>query len=849
MFARPTVRRYTVRRCLAVAVALCLGAASIDAQDWPRFRGPNGDASSDDTRVPIKWSDTENMRWKLKLPGEGFSSPIVVGDFIYLTCYSDKKDLANLNRHVIKVNRKTGEKVWQKTYKATHKEKPEWRMARHGYASHTPISDGERLYVVFGASGVFCLDLDGNELWQAKTGTEMVSKFGSASSPILHGDTLIVTAGNESKSVFAFDKMTGKQVWKTKPAKPMAECYTTPRIVKNPEGQDELLVSVPRELWSLNPKTGKLRWYCETEVDTCACPSLLVEDGIVYVVGGRSGGRSAIKIGGSGDVTKKNTLWSTSGGSYVPSPVLYKGHLYWVKDDGTAYCVDAKTGKVVTKKRIARRLPYYASVVRVGDKLIAISRFNGTYVLSADPKLEVLAHNTTSDKSDHSASPAVSDGTLIYRSDAFLYCVGAPVAATEKADGDESASADDADAGSATNGGQSAIDWARFRGPGGSGVAAEADVPAAWGETKNLRWKCALPGRGYACPIVVGDKVIVSCYAGEAEKNPETFDRHLVAVARDTGKIAWTTAVPATTPEKQRGGRAFHGYATHTPATDGERIYVLFGNTGVIAFDLNGKELWRKDVGHENNMRFGSGASPIVFEDLLIVQAGAESKMIWAFKRATGEVAWKTKAVGPLAGTYCTPVIVKNAAGDPEMLISVPYEMWSLNPRNGKLNWYADTKSGREVYGSVIASDGIAYVLSSQTRCALKIGGKNDVTKTNTLWSERGGSGIPSPALHDGKLFWVNDRGTAFCVDAKTGKELKKSRVRGGFYASCIVAGDKLIAQSRFNGCYVLSADAELKQLAHNKFDDDSDFSATPAACGKDLFIRSDKYLYCVRKG
>ena len=341
--------------------------------------------------------------------------------------------------------------------------------------------------------------------------------------------------------------------------------------------------------------------------------------------------------------------------------------------------------------------------------------------------------------------------------------------------------------------------------------------------------------------------MIVSCFSG-GEEDDDTLKRHLLAVDRKTGKTAWSAEVPSTAPETQRPGSNFHGYATHTPVSDGKHVYVLFGNTGVIAFDLKGKEVWRQSVGKENNQQFGSGSSPMICGDLLIVPAGAESKMIWAFRKATGKVVWKTKPVRSLAGTYCTPVATKNAKGETELLISVPYEMWSLNPKSGQLNWYADTKADRAVNGSLICHDGIAYVTAQAGRSAIKVGGKDDVSKTNTLWSAKGGTGTPSPALHNGRLFWVDDRGTVLCVDAKTGKDVKKARVRGGFYASIVIAGDKIIAQSRFDGCYVLKADETLKQLAHNTLKDDSDFSASPAPAGKQLFIRSDDFLYCIEE-
>ena len=422
------MQRSCFRRIGTAALpALTLGAllaAPLRAGDWTRFRGPDGAGVSNDAKIPLTWDDEKNLKWKLKLPGAGFSSPIVVGANVYVTSYSDADgDLADLKRQLVCVDRQTGKIVWSKVVPSAA---PEVRGPRfggsHGFASHTPVSDGERLYVLFGNTGVLVFDLKGKELWKKDVGHENAAMFGSAASPILYKDRLIVTAGSESESIRAFDKKTGKELWKTE-AGPLSRSYCTPSIVKNEKGDDELLISVPYEVWGLNPENGKLKWYAETKVDTNSTPVILADEGIAYVVGGRSGGRAAIRVGGKDDVTKTNVLWSTTGGSYVPSPVLHKGHLYWVDDRGLAHCVDAKTGKEVARERIGGQ--FYASVVLIDEKLYAVSRFNGTYVLDASPKLTQLAHNRLDDESDFSGSPAVSNGQFIFRSNEFLYCVEA----------------------------------------------------------------------------------------------------------------------------------------------------------------------------------------------------------------------------------------------------------------------------------------------------------------------------------------------------------------------------------------------------------------------------------------
>lgn len=419
----PHPRRHVglVLRILTVSL---LAAWTANAADWSGFRGPGAKGISTDTKVPTAWSDSKNLKWKRKLPGKGYSSPIVVGDRVFVTCYTGESgDLSGLKRHLVCVNRKSGDEVWSKTIASTKSERAIPRFAgTPGYASNTPVSDGERIYVLFGNSGVFAFDLTGKQVWTQDVGSESAAMFGSASSPILYKDTVIVAAGSESESVRALDRKTGKEVWMTEAAS-LSRSYSTPVIVKNSDGDDEMLLSVPYEIWSLNPASGKLKWYAETRVDTGACPVLVAGDGIVYAIGGRSGGRTAVKIGGKDDVTSSNVLWSKTGGAYVPSPVLHKGHLYWVTDRGVVNCVDIKSGEEAGRARLGGQ--FYASILLINDRLYAISRFEGTHILEATPELKTVAQNKLNDESDFSASPAVSNGELFIRSDNSLYCIAA----------------------------------------------------------------------------------------------------------------------------------------------------------------------------------------------------------------------------------------------------------------------------------------------------------------------------------------------------------------------------------------------------------------------------------------
>lgn len=408
-------------------------------------------------------------------------------------------------------------------------------------------------------------------------------------------------------------------------------------------------------------------------------------------------------------------------------------------------------------------------------------------------------------------------------------------------------------------------DWLQFRGPGGSGASADARIPLQWSDARNVRWKTALPGPGASSPIVSGGYVFVTCYSGYGvdPRDPgrmEDLKRHLLCIERTSGKIAWACRVDAALPEDSYGGMGLteHGYASNSPVTDGQRVYAFFGKSGVLAFDIQGRQLWRADVGHESsNRRWGSAASLILCDDMLIVNASEESQPIRAFDKLTGKERWKTEA-SSLELTYATPTIVELSNGRKELVLGVPNEVWGMNPETGKLKWYAATQMSGNVGPSPVAHNGVVYLMGGypqQQSVAIRAGGKGDVARTHVLWSSRDSSYIPSPVLHNGNLYWVNDQGVANCVTAATGKSVYHERIpqtagtgrRKAFYASVVLSGERLYAVSRTGGTYVLLAKPTFAVLAQNQLASDaSDFNASPAISDGQLFLRSNRFLYCI---
>jgi outer membrane protein assembly factor BamB len=392
--------------------------------------------------LPATWSHKENLLWKTPLPGPGSSSPIIVGDKVFITSWSGYggplgDDPSKLQRHLVCVNKADGTVIWSKAVPCDVPEDEQNSMLlEHGYASSTPVSDGQRVFVFFGKTGVLAFDLEGKQLWKTSVGTGSNNRrWGSASSPICHGGNVIISAFDESGALYALNAESGKQTWKA-PAEGVQLAYGTPTIVKSGETED-IVMAVSQEVWGFNPSTGSLRWYLVHDLPGNVSPGVQQGDGACYLFGGypRTGSVS-FKPGGKNDITATNTLWSQNDSSYIPSPIFHEGHLYVVNDAGFALCMEAKTGKTVFKERVmegagggGRRgggKPFYASPVLVDGKLYCVSRRNGTFVLAAKPKYELLGKNIIgNDDSQWNGSPAVEAGRLYLRSDKALYCIGA----------------------------------------------------------------------------------------------------------------------------------------------------------------------------------------------------------------------------------------------------------------------------------------------------------------------------------------------------------------------------------------------------------------------------------------
>lgn len=395
--------------------------------DWAQFRGPDGQGQSDTKGLPLQWNSSENIAWQIELPGPGASSPIVFDDHIYLTCYSGffvpgqpEGNQSDLKRHLICLNRKDGSSVWQKAIAAKLPE--EERIRDHGFAANTPAADSDRVYCFFGKTGVFAFDHNGKQLWQTDVGSK-THGWGTSASPVLYKDLVFINASVESDSLVALDRKSGKERWR---AEGIKEAWNTPVIVKNVNGEPELVIATQGSIQSFEPETGKQLWTCATDIGWYMVPSIVAHDGIIYCLGGRSGVASlAVRTGGKGDVTKSHRLWTSLKGSNVSSPVIHDGHIYWMNDNHEiAYCAKAETGDIVYEQRINRAGQVYASPLLADGRIYYLTREGKAFVVAANPKFEQLATNDLNDGSLFNGSFAVDGSRLLVRSDKYLYSIG-----------------------------------------------------------------------------------------------------------------------------------------------------------------------------------------------------------------------------------------------------------------------------------------------------------------------------------------------------------------------------------------------------------------------------------------
>jgi outer membrane protein assembly factor BamB len=411
----------------AIAAFTFAAALPLHSADWPAWRGPDANGVTGETNLPLKWSATENVKWKVELPEPGNSTPIIFGDRIFLT------QAVGARRTLMCLDPKDGHTLWQQgpTWDAperTHKTNP--------YCASSPVTDGERVVAWFGSAGLFAYDLGGKEQWHVDLGKQD-HEWGYGSSPVIEGDLCILNFGPGPRSfVVAVNKRTGNEAWRFEVPPPAVQegpgannagymgSWSTP-VLLNTGTRRELVVPLPGAVFAFDPATGRELWHCNGLNPLAYANPLLTGDTIVGF-GGYSGYTIGVKTGGSGDVTATHRLWQEKKNPQrIGSGVAVDGRVFMGSDQGVIQCIDAKTGAEVWNERPqipGGRTSSWSSILQSADRLYLVTKNSDTLVFKAAPKFELLAVNSLNDGMTN-ASIAVSSGAIFIRTHKHLWCI------------------------------------------------------------------------------------------------------------------------------------------------------------------------------------------------------------------------------------------------------------------------------------------------------------------------------------------------------------------------------------------------------------------------------------------
>ena len=434
---------------LTICIFALAAVAAIASQpegfekNWHHWRGPHATGAAIDANPPTTWSETENVRWKVAIPGMGHAAPIIWEDKIFIQTAIEVKPEENKSEgddnpfsgffggnkgptykfDLLAINRNDGSIFWQKTLREIQPHE-----GTHGdatYASNSPVTDGEHVYAYFGSRGLYCVDMMGNVKWEKDVGTMYKrNTFGEGSSPVLYDNTLVIVQDHERNSfITAIDKRTGDVLWKTD--RDERTTWFSPIIVEN-DGKPQVITTGTNRVRSYDLATGELVWDGDG-LTANSIPSPVAADGYVYLMSGFRGSafRAVHLAKAMGDITDSNAIvWEYNRDTpYVPSPLLYKDTIYFLKDNkGILSAFNIKTGEV---RYGPERLQYisgvYASIVGAGDRVYIAGR-NGTInVIQHGSKFEILAANKLDE--NFNASPAIAGSELYLRGGQHLYCI------------------------------------------------------------------------------------------------------------------------------------------------------------------------------------------------------------------------------------------------------------------------------------------------------------------------------------------------------------------------------------------------------------------------------------------
>ena len=416
-----------------------------------------------------------------------------------------------------------------------------------------------------------------------------------------------------------------------------------------------------------------------------------------------------------------------------------------------------------------------------------------------------------------------------------------------------------------------AANWPQWRGPGGTGVSAEKNLPAEWGPAKNIKWKSAIAGRGHSSPVVWGNKIFLTTAIegdvvpgakavthmdeGKEFLHPDSVGANrkhtfkVICLNADTGKILWEQTAFEGTPYDNRHRKS--SFASSTPATDGKSVYAFFGTEGLFAYDMNGKPAWKAVLGKLGTLGMGTGTSPILHENLVIVQCDEESgaaSFIVALDKKTGKEVWRTPR--KVQASWSTPILV-TATRRTELITSGNETVIAYDPATGKELWRHKGVASNAI-PSPVANQEMVFVSAGfpeKIVMALNLGASGDLGESVVWKYAKGTAYVPSPILYGDYLYLTTDRGILTCLDAKTGEvkyEGGRIPIPATFTASPIAFEGKILLTSEDGDTFVVKAGPKHEILGTNSVGEP--VYASPAVADGKIFIRGEKNLYCVQQ-
>jgi outer membrane protein assembly factor BamB len=415
-----------------------------------------------------------------------------------------------------------------------------------------------------------------------------------------------------------------------------------------------------------------------------------------------------------------------------------------------------------------------------------------------------------------------------------------------------------------------ATEWPQWRGADGSGVSTETDLPEEWSETKNVRWKTQLPGKGHSSPVVWGKRVFLTTAVegavvpgakavthlidGKEWRHPDSVgaDRKhafkVLALDRETGKILWERTAWEGTPFDDRHRKS--SYAASTPATDGKMVFAYFGPEGLYAYDNEGKLAWKQEVGKFGTSGMGAGTSPVLYGNLVIVQVDEENgkdSYIAAYDKKTGKQAWRTPRAVQVS--WGTPVIV-NTGKRAELIATGTETVISYDPATGKELWRTKGVESNAIPSPVFTRDMV--VLSAgypaKVAYAVRLGSSGEVKETDYLWKyTKGTAYVPSPILYGDYIYLMTDKGLLTCLDARTGEvkyEGGRVPVPATFTASPVAFGGQILLTSEDGDTFFIKAGPRHEVLRTNSIGEP--VYSSPAIANGMIFIRGEQHLYAI---